>query len=179
MELQTMNNHRYRIVAVGDKSPSMMSEITKDLFKYGCEIHTISSLRLGHSFVIVLMIETFINEQTIEDALQPVMEKYNIQLNIDHCKRGDYKFVKSDAFIRIKGDHAPGIMTSIIGQFSEAGLDIHGLESDVYNKDGHDVFVSNIKGQAKKSIENLANVANTLKQQNINVTVATDWQLLV
>lgn len=174
-----MCSHRYRVVAIGDKSPSMMSEITRDLFKYGCEINTISSLRLGHSFVIVLMIEAYINEHTIHDALQPVIEKYNIQLDINHCTRGNYKFVKSDAFIRIKGEHSAGIITSIIGQFSEAGLDIHGLESDVYNKDGHDVFVSNIKGQAKKSIENLANVANKLKQQNINVTVATDWQLLV
>jgi len=174
-----MNSQRYRIVAMGDKSPSMLSEITNDLFDFGCEIETISSLRLGHSFIVVLMVEAYINEQGINKCLKPVVKKHKLRLDIDLCTRKKYPFVKSDAFIRIRGKHTPGIKAFVIKQLTDAGLDIHGLESDVYKKDGKDIFVSNIKGQAREKFERLTSVTEPLKEKGIDMTVANDWQLLL
>lgn len=173
-----MNGSRYRVVAIGENSPTMMSEITQDLFNYGCEIETISSLRLGHSFVVVLMIDAYFNERAIKTALEPVTQKYNLELSINACTREKFQFVKSDAFIRINGVHAPGISASVIKKFTEAGLEIHGLESDIYNENGDELYVCNIKGKATTGIENLSLAAEKLKLLGLDLTVATDWKLL-
>ena len=174
-----MNSQRYRIVALGEKSPNMLSEITNDLFDFGCEIETISSLRLGHSFVVVLMVEAYINENGIKKSLQTVVKKYKLRLDVDLCTRKKYQFIKSDAFIRIRGKYTPGIKAFIIKKLTDAGLDIHGLESDIYEKNGKDIFVSNIKGQARDKFDRLTHVSDELKKKGLEITVANDWQLLV
>ncbi len=172
------NSQRYRIVAMGEKSPKMLSEITNDLFGFGCEIENISSLRLGHSFVVVLMVETPMSGHRIEKFLQPLIQKYALRLHVDLCTRKKYKFVKSDAFIRIRGKYTPGVKAFVIKKLTDAGLDIHGLESDIYEKDGQDLFISNIKGEAKETIEMLSSVSDTLRQNGLDMTIARDWKLL-
>lgn len=173
-----MNIQRYRVVAVGAQSPEMLSEITKQLTKYNYEIDSIASLRLGHSFVIVLLIEAIQGKQALANCLQKIVKEYNLSLLIDHCTRKKYEFVKSDAFMRVRGSQMTGVKSYIISQFTEAGLDIHGLESDNYEKNGKDYFVINIKGQAQNGLEDLTAIADKLKQQELDVTIANNYKLL-
>ena len=173
-----MNVERYRVIAIGDQSPEMLSEITQQLSTLNYEIETISSLRLGHSFVVVLMIEAIQGKQSIENCLRKTVEKYELKITIDKCTREKFEFVKSDAFMRIRGSHVTGVKSYIISEFTDAGLDIHGLESDTLIKNDENHFIINIKGLARDGLESLTPVADKLRQQDLEVTLASDWTLL-
>ena len=174
-----MEIKRYRVVAVGAKTPKLLSEITQQLTLHNYEIETISSLRLGHSIVVVCLIEATQSEDSIRNCLDNLVIENEMKLIVDQCTRDKFKFVKSDAFMRIRGDHEAGSKAYIISELINSGLDIHGLESDTYEDSETPKFVMNIKGQARSGIENLSASADKLIEQGIDITVANDWKLLV
>ncbi|GAA0425222.1 hypothetical protein GCM10009133_37220 [Cocleimonas flava] len=175
-----MDGQRYRIVAIGDKSPKMLSEFCNELLGCNCEIQSISSLRLGHSFVVVVMVDAYIGESEIEKCLLGVVENYDLKLNIDTCTRKTYKFQKSDVFMRVKGINTTGIKEAVISKLTAGGLDIHGLESDIYRKDEKNIFVINVKGHASsEGFDNLTKLAAELQEENLEVAISNEWKLLI
>ncbi len=174
-----MEIKRYRVVAIGAKTPDILSKVSQSLSMNNYEIETISSLRLGHSIVVVCIIEATQSKESILKCLEKTVKEYDMTLIIDLCTRDKFKFIKSDAFMRIRGNHEAGIKAYIISELINSGLDIHGLESDTYKTDDENQFVMNIKGQALNGIESLSMSADKLNQQGINTTVATEWRLLV
>ena len=175
-----MDSQRYRVVAIGSKSPKMLSEICNQLLGCNCEIQSISSLRLGHSFVVVLMVEAYIDMLEIEKCLLGVVEDYQLKLIIDPCTRKTYKFQKSDVFMRIKGINTTGIKEAVISKLSKGGLDIHGLESDVYRENEKNIFVINVKGHASaEKFDVLSKVATELQEENLDVAISKEWKLLI
>jgi len=174
-----MEIKRYRVVAIGAKTPDILSKVTQTLTMQNYEIDTISSLRLGHSIVVICIIEATQNIESIKKRLDNVVKEYDMKLIIDQCTRDKFKFIKSDAYMRIRGHHEAGIKAYIISELINSGMDIHGLESDTYEVDEQQRFVMNIKGQAVDGIESLSISANKLNKQGIDTTIATDWKLLV
>jgi acetolactate synthase small subunit len=178
-----MEIQRHRIIAVGAQSPEMLSKVTEQLSLFNYEIESISSLRLGHSFIIVILVEAVQDKHSIENCLKKVVDTYDIKLIIDSCVREKFDFIKSDAFMRIRGKQMTGVKSYVISEFTNAGLDIHGLESDTYELDSHEEtsverFIINIKGQALNGIEDLNVIANKLQKQDMDVAIANNWKLL-
>ena len=174
-----MEIKRYRVVAIGARTPDILSRISETLSLHNYEIETISSLRLGHSNVFVCIVEASQDATSIEKCLRSIVKENDLKLIVDECSRDKFKFIKSDAYMRLKGTHETGIKAYIISELINSGLDIHGLESDTYEIDNENKFVMNIKGKALQGIESLAMSADKLNQQKINTTLATDWKLLV
>lgn len=174
-----MDIKRYRIVAVGSEQPDILSKITKELTLRNHEIEAISSLRLGHSIVVVCIIEAIMDINTIKNSLSHVIEEYDVHLTVDLCSREKFKFIKSDTFMRIRGNHIPGIKAYLISELIEAGLDIHGFEADTYGKDNQREFMVNIKGQASSGLDSLSQTVDKLQKQELDVAVANDWKLLI
>ena len=175
-----MDSQRYRIVAIGDKSPKMLSEFCNELLGCKCELQSISSLRLGHSFVVVLMVDAYIDASEIEHCLLDVVENYKLKICIDPSTRKTYKFQKSDVFMRIKGINTTGIKETVISKLTDGGLDIHGLESDVYREGEKNIFVINLKGHATaEEFDILSKVAAELQEANLDVAISKEWKLLI
>jgi prephenate dehydratase len=172
-----MNIQQYRIVAVGHDQPTMLSSVIHQLSLVNYEISNISSLRLGHSFIIVIQIEAAQDKKSIENCLQEIKHELNLKLIIDKCEIKEYKFVKSDAYLRVEGKHIAGIKSYIISEFANAGLDIHGLESrSSNNSEPH--FIIDIKGKALQGFEKISDVVDKLQQQEMKASIARDRKLL-
>jgi len=174
-----MEIKRYRVVAIGANTPNVLSEISQSLSLHNYEIETISSLRLGHSIVVICLVEATQNKNVIKNCLKSIVDKYDMKLIVDQTSRDKYKFIKSDAFLRIRGHHEAGIKAYVISELIDAGFDIHGLESETYEVNKKQQFVMNIKGEAKKGLERLSVSANKLNNQGLDTAFATDWNLLV
>ena len=165
-----MDSQRYRVVAIGDKSPNMLSEFCNELLGCNCEIQSISSPRLGHSFVVVVRVESYIDELEIERCLLGVVENYNLQLTIDTCTRKTYKFQKSDVFMRVKGINTTGMKEAVISKLTAGGL-----ESNVYRAGEKNIFVINVKGHASpEEFDNLSKIAAELLEENLDVAISNE-----
>jgi len=174
-----MDIQRFHIIAVGSDTPDMLSKITKELTIRNNEIEAISSLRLGHTIVVVCIIQAFTDISSIEYSLKNIVEEYSIQLTVDICSSEKFIFVKSDTFMRIKGSHIAGMKAYLIAELIDAGLDIHSFEADTYEESGDKFFMVNIKGQACDGIESLSQTVNKLQNQELQVAIASDWNLLI
>lgn len=173
-----MEIKRYRVIAIGAKTPDILSKVTQSLSMKNYEIDNISSLRLGHSIVVICIIQATRNIDSIKKGLNDVVIEYDMELIIDECETISTKFIKSDAYIRIRGNHESGIKAYIISELIDSGLDIHGMESNTCEIDDGYQFVMNIKGQAVNGLESLSISADKLTQQGINTTLATEYKLL-
>ena len=174
-----MEHQPYRIVAISNKPSGMLAELCNKIAEEDCRINSISSLRLGHSYVVVLMLQAPLQKEELTHILEPVVKSHELQLIVSNCENKKYTFVKSDAFVRVRGKPIEGMNAKIISSLTDAGLDIHGLESDVYQRKGNKVFTINIKGKANDGIESLAEVAQDLQEEGLEITVSTDWSLLI
>ena len=175
-----MEIKRYRLTAIGSNTPDMLSNVTQTLSLHNYEIESISSLRLGHSIVLICIIKAIDDDEAIRNCLQTAVLSYDMTLLIDKHTGGDYKFVKSDAFLRVKGNHEAGIKAYIISELIGSGLDIHGLasESNVIDEDSPE-FVMTIKGGASQGMDILSQCTDKFQKQNIEMAIATDFNLLV
>ena len=63
-----MKIHRYRLVAIGTNNPEVLSKVAQSLSMNNYEIDTISSLRLGHSIVVICVIEASQNKKAIKSC---------------------------------------------------------------------------------------------------------------
>lgn len=174
-----MEIKRYRIVAIGAKQPDILSKISRELTQLHYEIEAISSLRLGHSTIVVCLIEAIQEEDSIKKYLNNIFAKDQIKLIIDECSREKFKFIKSDTFIRIRGEHEAGSKAYVISELINSGLDIHGLETDNYEVNDTQKFVMSIKGKSKNEVNDLSLIANKFIKQGLDVAIATSWELLV
>jgi len=111
-----MEIKRYRVVAIGANTPNVLSEISQSLSLHNYEIETISSLRLGHSIVVICLVEATQNKNVIKNCLKSIVDKYDMKLIVDQTSRDKYKFIKSDAFLRIRGHHEAGIKAYVISK---------------------------------------------------------------
>lgn len=174
-----MEHQPYRIIAISNKSSGMLAELCNTISDQSCNINSISSLRLGHSFIVVLIIEAPMDKEELTKIVNSVTKNHDLELLVSLCKNKKYVFVKSDAFIRVRGKPINGLNARIISLLTDAGLDIHSLESDIYQKNGKKVFTLNIKGKATDGIESLAEIAQDLQEEGLDITVSTDWSLLI
>ena len=126
------------------------------------------------------MVEAYIDALEIERCLLGVVENYQLKLNIDPCTRKTYKFQKSDVFMRVKGVNTTGIKEAVISKLTAGGLDIHGLESDVYRHNEKNMFVINLKGHASaEEFDTLSKVAVELQEATLDVAISREWKLLI
>ena len=176
---ETMEHQPHRIIAISNKSSGMLAGLCNTISEQGCSISSISSLRLGHSFVVVLMVGAPLNEEELTKVVNSVAKNHELELIVSRCENKKYTFVKSDAFIRVRGKPVNGLNARIISLLTDAGLDIHSLESDIYQKNGTKIFTINIKGKATNGIESLAEIAQDLQEEGLDITVSTDWSLLI
>lgn len=176
-----MNHQLYRLVAISNKSSGMLAALCKNLSANDSDIDSISSLRLGHSYVVVLMLTSTLEKNAILKSLDSYVDSHEVQLFLSNCEaeKKKYAFIKSDAFIRVRGAPEKGMNTRIISLLTDAGLEIHGLESSIFTKNEQDKFVINIKGKANDGIEGLAEIAADLQEEGLDITVSTDWSLLI
>lgn len=173
-----MGIKRYRVVAVSADTPDILSKITNQLSLHNYEIESISSLRLGHSTVVVCLLEATQDIDSIKNCLNDFIHADDINVIVNQCTRDKYQFIKSDAFIRIQGPHEAGIKAYIISELINAGYDIHSLESDTYERNQDQQFIINMKGQAQQGIENLSISLDKLNEQGLETRLAKNWKLL-
>ena len=175
-----MAKERYKIVAVANESPQeMVSSIISDLSMQNCELEDVSSLRLGHTTVVVFLVDSFMEAEQIEEVIGARADEFGLHLIVEKTEPKKYQFIKSDAFIRVKGDHSAGINAYIISAFKRGGFEIHGMESETFSSDGLKHFVMNFKGKAHKGLDPLTEIASEFQRQNLDVTVSSDWSLLM
>ena len=173
-----MELKRYRVVAVGCNKPNILSDITGCLSEHNYEIETISSLRLGHSIVVVCILEAIQDSTSIKNCLNNVIQENDMKLIVDECLKGKFNFDKSEIFMRFRGNHETGIKAYIISELINSGLDIHGLESDTNNINESDQFVMDIKGIAQKGFEKISVATEKLSNQGIEINLADNYKQL-
>ena len=174
-----MECKRYRVVGVGNNEPTILSQITSALSEHSYEIETISSLRLGHSIVVVCILEASQGANPIKNCLHHVTDKHEMTLVIDECQKGKFNYIKSDIFLRFRGYHETGIKAYIISELIQNGFDIHGLESDTNLIDGIDQFVMDIKGVANEGFFKISNSLDKLNNQGIETSLADNYKQLI
>lgn len=93
------------MVAVVTNTPGILSKISQALSLHNYKIEPISSLGLVYSIVIVCLVKANQDINSIKQHLKNIVGKYDMKLIVDHTSGNKYKFIKSDAFLRIQEHH--------------------------------------------------------------------------
>jgi len=129
-------------------------------------------MRLGGNFSMMLMVQTEGNGETQQKLLKPdVVDSLGLHLHVDAIKGQLHHHRQPDVSITVYGTDRAGIVARVTGILAEAGLHILGLESDVAGSRKNPIYIMHIEGHADKGIEALRSALETIKHDDIEVTL--------
>ena len=169
----------YMLTLVGADATGIVASVTSDLSKANCNLGETSMLRLGGSFSILMVVDTDLSSQELQDALEVTLNTFNLKLHIDDLDEIDHQQITPDVRIGVYGADSPGIVAKATNILARAGLNITNLSSDFAGGKGNKaIYVLSISGQATQGYVALEEAVAELKASNLEVSLEP-IQLLV
>ncbi len=162
----------YMLTLVGADRPGIVSQVTRALYRLGCNLGEASMLRLGGSFTIMLMVSGDCRRQEILDGLAPVAEALGLHLHLDPVQGGLHQHLVPNQQVRVMGADRAGIVADVTEILADQGFNILELESDVAGDREQPVYIMNIQGYCERTLESLETALSVLNSRGISVDVS-------
>ena len=167
------------LTLVGADAAGIVASVTSDLSKENCNLGETSMLRLGGSFSILMVVDTNLSSDQLENTLKGTLQAFDLKLHIDILDNSNYKQVIPDVRIGVYGADSSGIVAKATTVLANAGLNITNLSSDIAgDKESNPIYVLAISGQATQGYEALETAVEKLKSDQLEVSIEP-IQLLV
>lgn len=165
-------NNWYMLTLVGEDHPGIVAKITSALFERGLSLGEASMIRLGGNFTIMMMINSPVDAESIDQALEPLIESMDLCMHLDPIEGHLHQHVVPNITVRVNGADQAGIVASVTTALSEAGFNILDLASDVAGNNDNPVYIMMIEGYSEKSYEELQAAVDKITMPGVDVTVS-------
>jgi glycine cleavage system transcriptional repressor len=166
-------NNWYMLTLVGEDHPGIVAKITNALFQRGLSLGEASMIRLGGNFTIMMMVNSPVDAESIDQALEPIIESLDLCMHLDPIEGHLHQHVVPNITVRVNGADQAGIVANVTGALAEAGFNILDLASDVAGNDDEPLYIMMIEGFSDQSYEDLqAIVDKVVTMPGVDVTVS-------
>ena len=159
----------YMVTLIGKDQPGIVSRITAELFKGGCNLGEASMIRLGVNFTIMLMAEFSGNAQALTRLMTPVTNELGLHLHLDSIDGKLHQHESMDASITVYGADRAGIVADVTKELAQAGLNILELESSVGGTEEKPIYIMQIDGHATQGVASIEKAVEAIKKSGIDV----------
>lgn len=161
----------YMLTLVGKDQPGIVARVTTALFEAGCNLGETSMIRLGDNFTVMMMVQSGDGEDSLRNALQPVIDALQLVLHVDAIEAGLHKRPIPDVCILVHGADRAGIVAQVTSRAAEAGLNILDLESDVGGTEAEPIYILQIEGVAGQGVEAIEQALAPVRAGGVKVDV--------
>jgi len=167
-----MNEKWYMLTLVGRDQSGIVAKTTTALYEAGCNLGEASMMRLGGNFTIMLMVQSGLAREDLQDRINPVTAGFGLRCHFDEIEGQlhDHRF--PDVRITVYGADRAGIVSQVTTVLARAGLDILDLESDVGGTDSKPIYIMHIEGHAANGIDALQQALDEHIKDDIEVSLS-------
>lgn len=160
------------LTLVGEDSPGIVARVTSALYEKGLSLGEASMIRLGGNFTIMMMVNSPVDAQGIDEVLEPIIESMDLCMHLDPIAGHLHQHVVPNITVRVNGADQAGIVASVTTALSAAGFNILDLTSDVVGSDDQPLYIMMIEGYSEKSYEELQAAVDQIELPGLDVTVS-------
>ena len=165
-------NNWYMLTLVGEDHPGIVAKVTTALFERGLSLGEASMIRLGGNFTIMMMVNSPVDAESIDQALEPLIESMDLCMHLDPIEGHLHQHVVPNITVRVNGADQAGIVASVTTALLEAGFNILDLASDVAGNNDNPVYIMMIEGYSEKSYEELQAAVDKVTLPGVDVTIS-------
>jgi len=165
-------NNWYMLTLVGEDRPGIVAKLTTALFEKGISLGEASMIRLGGNFTIMLMINSPLDAESIDQAIGSLIDSLDLCMHLDPIEGHLHQHVVPNMTVRVNGADQAGIVASVTRALSEAGFNILDLTSDVAGYNDQPVYIMMIEGYSDQSVEELQAAVDKIAMPGIDVTIS-------
>ena len=160
------------LTLVGEDHPGIVAKVTTALFEQGLSLGETSMIRLGGNFTIMMMVNSPVDAESIDQTLEPIIESLDLCMHLDPIEGHLHQHVVPNITVRVNGADQAGIVSSVTTALSDAGFNILDLTSDVAGSGDQPVYIMMIEGYSDKSYEELQQAVDKVIMPGVDVTVS-------
>jgi len=164
-------NNWYMLTLVGEDHPGIVAKVTSALFDRGLNLGETSMIRLGGNFTIMMMLNSPLDAESIDEALEPLVESMDLCMHLDPIEGHLHQHIVPNITVRVNGADQAGIVASVTTALAESGFNILDLASDVAGSGDEPVYIMMIEGYSEKSYEELQEAVDKAVMDGVDVTV--------
>ena len=165
-------NNWYMLTLVGEDHPGIVAKVTSALFDRGLSLGETSMIRLGGNFTIMMMVNSPLSAESIDEALEPLIESMDLCMHLDPIEGHLHQHIVPNITVRVNGADQAGIVASVTTALAESGFNILDLTSDVAGSGDKPVYIMMIEGYSDKSYEELQEAVDKAVMEGVDVTVS-------
>lgn len=158
----------FMLTVVGKDRHGIVAHLTQALHDGDCNLGEASMMRLGGNFTIMMMVQTTMKKNQLQELVSPVTDSMELQVHIDKIDGELHDHVIPNVRITVNGADQPGIVARVVGALSEAGLAITDLETDVAGTDKAPVYIMIIEGYATENIAGLSSALELVSGDDLD-----------
>jgi glycine cleavage system transcriptional repressor len=160
------------LTLVGEDHPGIVARITTALYERGLSLGEASMIRLGGNFTIMMMVNSPVDAESIDQTLEPLIDSLDLCMHLDPIEGHLHQHVVPNITVRVNGADQAGIVASVTTALSQAGFNILDLTSDVVGTDKEPLYIMMIEGYSDKSYEELQQAVDKVTMPGVDVTVS-------
>jgi glycine cleavage system transcriptional repressor len=160
------------LTLVGEDSPGIVAKVTTALFERGLSLGEASMIRLGGNFTIMMMVQSPVSAEDIDQALAPIIDGMDLCMHLDPIEAHLHKHVVPNITVRVNGADRAGIVAQVTSALAETGFNILDLSSDVVGNDAEPLYIMVIDGYSDKSIEELQDAVDRIDKSGLDVNIS-------
>lgn len=165
-------NNWYMLTLVGEDHPGIVAKITSALFERGLSLGEASMIRLGGNFTIMMMVNSPVDAESIDQTLAPLIDSLDLCMHLDPIEGHLHQHIVPNITVRVNGADQAGIVASVTTALAETGFNILDLTSDVAGSDQDPLYIMMIEGYSDKSYEELQQAVDKVIMSGVDVTVS-------
>ena len=160
------------LTLVGEDHPGIVAQITSALFERGLSLGEASMIRLGGNFTIMMMVNSPVDAESIDQTLAPLIDSMDLCMHLDPIEGHLHQHIVPNITVRVNGADQAGIVASVTTALAETGFNILDLTSDVAGSDKDPLYIMMIEGYSDKSYEELQQAVDRVTMPGVDVKVS-------
>lgn len=162
----------YMLTLVGQDQTGIVARITRELYKFGCQLGETSMMRLGGNFTMMLMVSCEGQLAPLQNELTKLANDMQLRLHIDPIQGRLHDHVVPNLQISVHGADRPGIVARVTELLQQHQFNILDLESDVGGTEQKPIYVMHIEGSTLTSPEVMIAALQALNTEGIHIKVS-------
>lgn len=161
----------YVLSLFGKDQRGIVAEISNALFALDANLCETSMCRLGDYFTILAFVSHSGDEDELNRAVADTAAKMNLKFHVDKLSGHKHHHAEPDIVLHFHGNDRSGLIAKVSSALSQANINILDLQSDVApSRQGQQFFMS-IEADASQSTVSLEQLQQSLRKQDIKITI--------
>ncbi len=165
-------NQWFMLTLVGIDQKGIVARVSSAIYKAGGNLGETSMIRLGGNFTVMMMIQSELSLQQLQDVISPIAQQLSLRMHLDLIDANLYDYHEPNVDITVYGADKAGIVARVTSVLADAGLHILDMQTVVAGDPEKPIYIMQIEGEASEGVDALNRAIESILDSGVEVKIA-------